>query len=200
MPATPTDAPTRRARLDQQTVVETAERLLDTVEWDDLTMTVLAAALETRVSSLYNHVANLDRLRSILQVRAMTELGRRVRQVAMGRTGADGMRALSEAYRSFALEHPQRYAGMTRTPIDRDAYFSATAEAGEAIAAMARSAGVPEARILQTQLAMFSALHGFVSLDVTGFFGALDDLDRVFAQVVEGAIHAAVIQATHAEA
>ena len=32
-------------------------------------------------------------------------------------------------------------------------------------------------------MAIFSALHGFVSLEVSGYFGGVDDLDAVFEQV-----------------
>jgi AcrR family transcriptional regulator len=194
--STSTGTGERRARLDQETVVAAAEQLVDTHGYDALTMTSLAGALDTRVSSLYNHVANLEDLRSVIQIRAMRLLGREVRTAAMGRTGADGIRALSSAFRDFAQRYPQRYAAMTRTPIDREAYFDATADAAEAIAVMVRSAGVPEDRLLQTQLALFAALHGYVSLEVTGFFGNLDVLEAVFAQVIRGAITAAVLEAT----
>lgn len=194
--ATARAAGEKRQRLDHEAVVAAAEQLVDRHGYDALTMTLLATELDTRVSSLYNHVASLEDLRSVIQVRAMKQLGRAVRTTAMGRAGADGMRALSEAFRAFAQAYPQRYAAMTRTPIDREAYFAATVEAAEAIAAMVRSAGVPEDRILQTQLALFAALHGFVSLEVTGFFGRIEDLDLVFAQVLRGAVTAAVLQAT----
>lgn len=189
-------SPERRPRLDQEAVVAAAEALVDEHGYDALTMTSLAGALDTRVSSLYNHVANLEDLRSVIQIRAMKLLGREVRTAAMGRTGADGIRALSVAYRDFAQRYPHRYSAMTRTPIDREGYFAATADAAEAIAVMVRSAGVPEDRLLQTQLALFAALHGYVSLEVTGFFGRLDNLEEVFAQVIRGAITAAVLEAT----
>ena len=186
----------RRPRLDHEAVVAAAEALVDEHGYDELTMTSLAAALDTRVSTLYNHVENLEDLRSAIQIRAMQLLGRQVRSTAMGRTGIDGMRALSVAFRDFARAYPHRYNAMTRTPIDRDAYFAAAVDAAEAIAVMARTAGVPEDRMLQTQLALFSALHGYTSLEVTGFFGDIDVLEQVFAQILRGAVTAAVMEAT----
>lgn len=186
----------RRARLDHETVLTAAEALVDREGYDALTMTLLAAELQTRVSSLYNHVANLEDLRAEIQVRAMELLGKHVRRAAMGHAGADGLRVLSHELRAFAREYPHRYAAITREPINRDAFFEAAGETIEALAVMVRSAGLPEERILPTGMAIFSALHGFVSLEVSGYFGGIPDLDAVFAQVIRGAVTAAVLEAT----
>jgi len=186
----------RRARLDHESVLTAAEELVDREGYDALTMTLLAAELDTRVSSLYNHVANLEDLRAEIQVRAMELLGKHVRRAAMGHAGADGLRVLSHELRAFARSYPQRYAAITRAPINREAFFVAAGETLEALAVMVRSAGLPEERILPTGMAIFSALHGFVSLEVSGYFGGVDDLDAVFAQVIRGAVTAAVLEAT----
>ena len=186
----------RRARLDHETVLAAAEVLVDREGYDALTMTLLAAELQTRVSSLYNHVANLEDLRAEIQVRAMELLGKHVRRAAMGHAGADGLRVLSHELRAFARAYPHRYAAITRAPINREAFFGAAGETIEALAVMVRSAGLPEERILPTGMAIFSALHGFVSLEVSGYFGGIPDLDAVFAQVIRGAVTAAVLEAT----
>lgn len=196
----------RRGRLDQEAVLQAAEVLVDRDGYDALTMTSLAAELDARVSSLYNHVANLEDLRALIQVRAMRLLGEHVRTAAMGHAGVDGLRALSHALRAFARSHPQRYAALTRPPIDPEAFYAAALVAIEALAVMVRSAGLPEKDLLQTAMALFAALHGFVSLEVAGYFGdmsgtagaAIDavlDLDVVFAQVIEGAVSAAAARA-----
>jgi len=193
----------RRHRLDQEQVLQAAESLVDRDGYDALTMTSLAGELETRVSSLYNHVANLEDLRAHIQVRAMRMLGDHVRSAAMGHAGADGLRALSHELRAFARKHPQRYAALTRPPIDRDAFFTAAMTAIEALSVMVRSAGLPEDRLLPTGTAVFASLHGFVSLEVAGYFGEDAptgqplDLDAVFDLVIRGAVTAAVLEATH---
>jgi len=187
---------TRRARLDHESVIVAAEALVDRAGYDALSMTLLAAELDTRVSSLYNHVVNLEDLRSEIQVRAMRLLGKQVRSAAMGHAGADGLRNLSHALRAFAAVYPHRYAAMTREPINRDTFFTAAAETIEALSVMVRSTGLPEDRILPTGMAIFSALHGFVSLEVSGYFGGITDLDAVFEQVIRGAVTSAVLEAT----
>ncbi len=186
----------RRARLDHESVLKAAELLVDREGYDTLSMTLLAAELDTRVSSLYNHVANLEDLRAEVQVRAMQLLGKHVRRAAMGHAGADGLRVLSHALREFAQAFPHRYAALTREPINREAFYGAAVETIEALSVMVRSTGLPEERILPTGMAIFSALHGFVSLEVSGYFGGVPDLGSVFEQVIRGAVTSAVLEAT----
>ncbi len=189
---------TRRPRLDQEAVLQAAEVLVDRDGYDALTMTLLAGELDTRVSSLYNHVANLEDLRATIQLRAMRLLGEHVRRAAMGHAGADGLRVLSHELRAFARSNPQRYAAITRPPIVPEAFFAAAADTIEALGVMVRSAGLPEERLLPTGMAVFAALHGFVSLEVAGYFGEVDDdLDEVYEMVIRGAVTAAVLEATH---
>lgn len=186
----------RRPRLDHESVLKAAEALVDREGYDTLSMTLLAAELDTRVSSLYNHVANLEDLRAEIQVRAMQLLGVHVRRAAMGHAGADGLRVLSHSLREFARKFPHRYAALTREPITRDAFYEAATETIEALSVMVRSTGLPEDRILPTGMAIFSALHGFVSLEVSGYFGGVPDLEAVFEQVIRGAVTSAVLEAT----
>jgi len=188
----------RRARLDQEAVLTAAEEIVDRDGYDALTMTLLAGELDARVSSLYNHVENLEDLRSLVQLRAMRLLGDQVREAAAGHAGADGLRVLSHALRSFARSHPQRYAAITRPAIDGEAFFDAAGETIAALAVMVRSAGLPEERIIPTGIAVFAALHGFVSLEAAGYFAGVEgDLDEVYELVVRGAVTAAVLEATH---
>lgn len=191
-------APTRRRRprLDQDTVLRAAEDLVDREGYDALSMTLLAGELDTRVSSLYNHVANLDDLRAAVQVRAMRLLGDHVRRAAMGHAGADGLRSLSHSLREFARTYPQRYAALTRQPVHRDAFYEAAGDTIEALAVMVRSTGLTEDQVLPTGMAIFSALHGFVSLEASGYFSGVTGLDAVFEQVIRGAVTSAVLEAT----
>ncbi len=162
-------------------------------------MTSLAAELDTRVSSLYNHVANLEDLRASIQVRAMRLLGEHVRRAAMGHAGADGLRVLSHELRAFARSNPQRYAAITRPPIDPRGVLRRRRRHDRGArrdGALRRAA--PRTGCWPTGMAVFAALHGFVSLEVAGYFGDVeDDLDAVYEMVIRGAVTAAVLEATH---
>lgn len=186
--------PGRRARLDRETVLAAAEALVDQRGIDAVTMTMLAAELGTKVSSLYNHVASLEDLRAELQIRFMRLLGQEIRRAAMGVSGEDGLHKLADTFIAFARAYPQRYDTMTRPIIDRDRFFEASARAVEGLAAMIGSTGIDEDKVLTAQMAFFAALHGYGSLETSGFFSPSQefelDFDAVYAQVVRGAVAA----------
>ncbi|WP_232680164.1 TetR/AcrR family transcriptional regulator [Nocardioides sp. R-C-SC26] len=186
----------RRGRLDRETVVLAAEALVDRDGYDALSMTSLAAELDSRVSSLYNHVGGLDDVRAEIQTRAMHLMGRQVQRAAMGRTGADGLAALCHELRRFALDYPRRYAAMTHRAIEPDSLLEAAGEVIEAVGVMVRSTGLGGDRVIPTGMAIFSAIHGFVSLEAIGYFDGIDGLEAVYEQVVRGAVTSAVLEVT----
>ena len=161
-----------------------AERVVDDLGWDHLTMAALAAALGTTGPSLYNHVASLEALRGELQERTMRRLGDALVGAALARGGREGFLALAYAYRAFVRHHPHRYDGATRAPIDREGMWAASARANGALLAVVRSYGVEADGALVAQLGAFAALHGVVTLEVSGFLGDAVDPDELYDTVV----------------
>lgn len=182
--------PVRRRTLSREKVLAAALGVVEELGWDQLTMSTLSARLGIVAASLYNHVRNLDDVRSAIQVRAMTDLGLHLREVAMGRSGIAGLRALIDAHRTWAVENPRLYRALTTAPVDRDALVGAALDANVALRSMLASCGVPEDESLEVAISMFAALHGFATLEGSGF---LDndlglDLDRIYETVVRGVL------------
>jgi AcrR family transcriptional regulator len=180
--------PIRRRTLTREKVVDAAIDIIDELGWDPLSMTSLSARLEVVTASLYNHVRNLDDVRGAVQVRTMAELGAHLRETAMGRTGVAGLRALVDAHRAWATEHPHRYRTLTTSPVDRDAFISAALDANVALRTMLESCGVPPEDTLDAAVSIFAAMHGFVMLVNTDFLGDELDLDSIYESVLRGAL------------
>jgi AcrR family transcriptional regulator len=164
--------------------VAAAEAVVDELGWDRLTMAALATALGTTGPSLYNHVRSLEALRGELQQRTMRALGTELVGAALARSGRDGFLALAAAYRAFVRRHPDRYDGATRAPVDRDGLLAASSSANDALLAVVRSYGVPDDEALTAELGAFAALHGVVTLEVSGFLGDVVDPDVLYDTVV----------------
>jgi AcrR family transcriptional regulator len=177
-----TDLP--RRRLDRDAVLTAAEAFVDGQGPAALTMTALAGDLGVKVSSLYNHVSSLEALRGELQNRAMRELGIRLRNEAMGKTGERGLRALAHVLRDYGREHPGRYGLAMSEPHDREAFTQASTDAIAAFAAIIGSYGIEDIS-LDFQVSAFAALHGVVVLDNVGFLGGSLDSDRIFETVLD---------------
>src|SRR5215470_15101957 len=105
-----------RPGLDEATVLRAAAELVDAEGWDALSLAKLAEALGVRTPSLYNHVAGLDGVRRGLAVLGVGELRDRMAHAAIGRSGAEALLAIADAYRRFAKEHPGLYAAGLRAP------------------------------------------------------------------------------------
>ena len=161
-----------RGRLDRAAILERATGLADRDGLDALTLTALAGELGIRPPSLYNHVASLEELRQALAVRALAELNAAIGRAALGKAKAEAVMALGEAYRTYAHAHPGLYAasaavGSSTTP-ELDAARTALLDTAGAVL---RSFGlVGEKEVLHAMRALYSLLHGFVSLEVAGGF------------------------------
>ncbi|MCK0089383.1 TetR/AcrR family transcriptional regulator [Rhodococcus sp. HNM0563] len=180
--------PVRRRTLTRDKVIDAAIDAVDEAGWEQLSMSTLSSRLGIVAASLYNHVRGLDDVRAAVQARAMTDLGRHLRDVAMGRSGRDGLRALIDAHRAWATAHPRRYQALTSAPVDRESLITAGLDANGALGSMLTSCGVPEEHALEVTIGMFSALHGFAVLESSGFLGDEIALDRIYESVVEGAL------------
>ncbi len=175
-----------RAGLDTERVVTEAAKLADAEGPHEVTLARLAQALGVRAPSLYNHVDGLPGLLRLLTLRGLDELTDTIRDSAVGRSGADALRAAGQAYRAFAREHPGLYASTVRAPDPDDAELAAAAtRAAEVLVAVLGAWGFSGDEVLHRVRVMRSALHGFVTIEAQGGFGLALDLDESFELVLD---------------
>jgi AcrR family transcriptional regulator len=174
-----------RRGLSRAAVVQTAARLADRDGYDALTLGAVAAAVGVRPPSLYNHVEGLAGLRRDLALAGLTELGERIRDAAVGRSGEDALLALADAYRAYAREHPGVYRALQRAagPGD-DEIAAAGARLLEPVFAVLAGFGLGGDAGIHAARALRSALHGFVELERVGGFGIDLDLDESYRFLV----------------
>ncbi|MDP3208865.1 MAG: WHG domain-containing protein [Rhodoglobus sp.] len=180
-----------RAGLTEALVVAEAERLADEVGLAQLSLTALAERLGVKPPSLYKHIDGQDALLRQLEARATSGLIDAMRDAAVGRSGADAVRAIASAYRTWAKAHPGRYTATLRAPDPRDAVAVATAErAVRVILAALTEFRLTETQVVDATRMLRSMLHGFVSLEAAGGFGMPQDVDRSFDTAVDAQITA----------
>lgn len=175
-----------RPRRTRDDVVSAAERLIDRDGWDGLTMSALAAELDLKGPSLYKHVASLDDLRREIRLRAMRDLAEELRTAALGRVGTPALLALARAYRDWARRHPGRYAAHTRLPVRRSDvdYHRAGLHAAEAVLAVLHSYGLDADAAYRALQEVWAAVHGFLSLELSGAMAGDLDRDELFDEMV----------------
>lgn len=158
--------------------------------FERLTLAAVAERVGVAVPSLYKHVGGLDDLRRGVALEAVLALRGVITEEAVGRAGAEALRAVARGIRSFATEHPGRYAAVQVTPAlgADDRLTEAAASTVEAIAAVLRGFELPDARTVDAVRLVRSAVHGFVTLEQGGGFGLPDDLDRSFDVLVDATV------------
>jgi AcrR family transcriptional regulator len=178
-------AAARPAKLSRDIVVNAALAFLDREGWDALTINALATHLGTKGPSLYNHVHSLEDLRRTVRMRVIDDIITMLNRVGEGRARDDAVLVMAGAYRSYAHHHPGRYSAFTRMPLGGDdpEYTAATKGAAAPVIAVLSSYGLDGEDAFHAALEFWSALHGFVLLEMTGVMDDIDT-DAVFSDMV----------------
>lgn len=177
----------RTARLSREIIVNAALTFLDREGWDALTINALAAQLGTKGPSLYNHVDSLEDLRRTVRMRVIGDIVTMLARVAEGRVGDDAVLVMAAAYRSYAHHHPGRYSAFTRMPLsggDDPEFTAATKGAAGPVMSVLSSYGLDLEQAFYAALEFWSALHGFVLLEMTGVMDDIIDTDTLFTDMV----------------
>lgn len=180
-----TRSPARVAKLSRDAIVNAALTFLDRDGWESLTINALATQLGTKGPSLYNHVDSLEDLRRTVRMHVIEDIIGMLNTVGDGRTRDDAVVAMASAYRSYAHHHPGRYSAFTRMPLGGDdpEYTAATRAAAGPVIAVLASYGMEGEAAFFAALEFWSALHGFVLLEMTGVMDDIDT-DAVFTDMV----------------
>jgi AcrR family transcriptional regulator len=176
----------RPARLSREIIVNAALTFLDREGCDALTINALATQLGTKGPSLYNHVDSLEDLRRTVRMRVIDDIITMLNRVAEGRARNDAVLVMAAAYRSYAHHHPGRYSAFTRMPLGGEdpEYAAATRGAAAPVIAVLASYGLDGEEAFYAALEFWSALHGFVLLEMTGVMDDIIDTDTLFSDMV----------------
>ena len=175
-----------RVGLDRAAVVEAAIRLLDEEGIEQLSLGRLAERLSIKTPSLYNHVAGLPGLRHELAIYCARELLDYLTQATIGRSRAEAILALADAYRAYAREYPNRYRFTLQAPSADDPQLAAiAAEILGVIYAVLRPYNLGEQNTIHAIRSLRSIVQGFVSLEVAGGFAMPVDLDESFHWLIQ---------------
>jgi AcrR family transcriptional regulator len=174
----------RVERLDPDQVISAAERLVAARGWEQLTMAALAAELGVRPPSLYRHVESLDALRKTMRLRTLAGLSDAVRAAVMGKSGVEGLHALTDAYRAYAKAHPVRYLAGTGVHGDESMRLEGR-RVGEAGYAVMMSFGLTEDELPIATAQLAALVHGFISLELLQTIDWVADSDAAFHGLVE---------------
>ena len=170
-----------RAGLDQASVVEAAVKLIDEEGIEQLSLGRLAERLGVRTPSLYNHVAGLPGLKHDLTLYCLHDLLDLILRSTVGKSRAEAIFALADAYRAYAREAPGRYALTVQAPDPGDQEVQALAQQlVDVVRAVLAPYRLSEEVAIHAIRGLRSIVHGFISLEVAGGFAMPVDLEASF--------------------
>ena len=170
-----------RAGLDQASVVEAAVKLIDEEGIEQLSLGRLAERLGVRTPSLYNHVAGLPGLKHDLALYCLHDLLDLILRSTVGKSRAEAIFALANAYRAYAREAPGRYALTVQALDPGDQEVQALAQQlVDVVRAVLAPYRLSEEVAIHAIRGLRSIVHGFISLEVAGGFAMPVDLDASF--------------------
>ncbi|HMH94922.1 MAG TPA: TetR-like C-terminal domain-containing protein [Streptosporangiaceae bacterium] len=117
---------------------------------------------------------------------AMTELGDVIRDVILGRSGADALAALARAMRSYVTAHPGRYTATVGAEFvgPDDPLLAASTRVIETLAAALRGYGIAQSDMVHAIRTLRCTLHGFAVLQAGQAFQWSPDADESFEWLI----------------
>ncbi len=175
-----------RAGLIPATVTEAAAELADELSPAQLSMSVVADRLGVKAPSLYKHVDGLADLTHRIAILGATELGDAIRDATQGRAGRDALASAAQAVRTYAHEHPGRYAAtIGATPLGADDPLAVALDRTlNSFAAALRGYHLDHDHEIHAIRMLRSILHGFASLESGSGFQMNTSVDDSFTWMV----------------
>jgi AcrR family transcriptional regulator len=159
-----------RAGLTPDVLTRAAAVLADRDGVDAVTVSAVARLVGVRPASVYAHLDGAGDLMDRVTQLALAELAERATDAVAGRAGRDALGAWAGALRTYAFEHPGRYAA-SRRPLSREAALGGDGPRHSALAvAILRGYDVPEHEHAHAVRLLGSTVHGFLELEAAGSF------------------------------
>lgn len=178
-----------RTGLDKQTIVAAAVEMLNSQGAGELNLNRLAAQLGVKPPSLYNHIDGLPGLLRELRLLNARLTGERLQDAATGKSGAQAVRAMAQAYRQYINENPGLYTSTLQASHNQPLPDSELEQAEDRVvrigAAVMASFGLQGEEAVHAVRGFRSMVHGFASLEIAGAFGLPLDRDESFNRLVE---------------
>ena len=156
--------------LSNEHIIDTAARMVEESGYDKFSLRELAARLEVKPASLYNHIEGLDEINVSVAIRAAEQLRAVLSEAVEGKDADEAFLDGARAYRKYALENPELYKAFIHMPSLRNENASmAGIESFAPMREVIKSYGASHDEAVHFIRALRSVMHGFIELTSNGF-------------------------------
>ena len=184
-----------RKGLSMDDILEKAVKLVEEKGIEKFSLRELAARLEVKPASLYNHVTNVEEITNAVGHVALSTLSEKLHSIQTDAGYDKRLLMIADAYREYALNNPELYKTIVRMPSYEDESLK---EEGHSIM-NELYCSLDEFPLNHTEKIHFgrsyrSAMHGFVSLEMNGYFKNEPDVKESYHFLMEQMIKALQIK------
>ncbi|NEW07489.1 TetR/AcrR family transcriptional regulator [Paenibacillus sp. SYP-B3998] len=174
-----------RQGLDTESVLQAAIEIANLHGVEQVTLAALAAKLNVKTPSLYNHIKGLPGLRKQLSLLSLTRIKEAMVEAVLGKSGDDALLAAGFAYVTFARQQPGLYDAMASLPDFGDPELQqASSQVVEFVLRLLEPYEMSEDDALHVVRGFRSVLHGFASLELKNGFRMELERDESFRRLL----------------
>lgn len=181
-----------RGKLNTNMIVETAAKIADENGLDAVTLTHVATKLNIKKQSLYNHIDNLFHLKCELVILANSHLKQYLMHAAVGKSRDEAVLEVAKAYRQFAHTFPGQYQAIISLAWeckDNENFRAATRELMDILFRVLSQYQLRGEYLTHAVRGLRSIMHGFASLEASGWFRQPIDKEDSYLLLVQTFIY-----------
>ena len=175
-----------RKGLSYDIILSEAVELIKETGFNDLSLHKLAERLGVKTSSLYKHISGKNDLIGGINRLALERLDSALKAAVEGKERGEALLALSLAYREYASENPELYNAIIHMPVWEDESLK---RHGMTVIGAFRQVleqyGLSEEEIYHYSRCFRSCMHGFISLQNSGFFTKGPSPDESYEHMIK---------------
>lgn len=178
-----------RIGLNFNELLKSAIDIVENEGWEVLSISYLAKKLNIQPPSIYNHVKNLNELKSNIALFGVKQLFQKLQESVEGKPEDEAIFSLAFAYLSFARNHPGLYQSTLSVSHTLEEYHLTAEKILQLIFDTLKPYRFNEVESIHIVRGLRSLLHGFASLEKIDGFGIDIPIDESVMFVLKTYLH-----------
>ena len=160
-----------RKGLTREKIIATARKFIEEKGYKNFSLRALAALLNIKAASLYNHIQNAEEISIEIGIEAINELIKTQEEAIVGKPRQEAIWALAVAYLDFALQKPELYKIIMLLPaMDDEVIVKLRPKIVEPAIKAVSLYQLNEEQKMHWQRVLRGTMHGFASEEYAGYF------------------------------
>lgn len=174
------------------TIIDTASKLVEEKGYDNFSVRELALRLHVKAASLYNHIEGVDDINREVGKHAASLLNQTLADAIADKERDQAVEALAYAFRNFVKENYELYRSIIGLPtLDQgDGLREIGRDSLQVVRDVVHQYELPERDAIHFSRCFRGVLHGFVTLETSGYYTATDfHAEESFQFMINGYIN-----------